>query len=153
MTKAAAGLAVVLAAALAPLPVLSHTPDAPPLVKERQAAMDDMKDAMKALAVMVKGEAAFDAATAGQGAETIHGVTARIPELYPEGSYFERGHALPAVWDEPQAFHTEADDALAAAEALRAAVAHADDAATLAPAVKDVADACRDCHDDFKKDD
>lgn len=148
------GAVAVVAVLVAATSAAAHTPDAPPLVKERQAAMKDMQDAIKALAAMVKGEAPFDRLSAQSAADTIHGVTARIDAFYPAGStYFPRGHALPAVWDQPEAFRQETREALTAAVALREAVAAADDAAALAPAVREAAGTCRSCHDDFKKDD
>ncbi|WP_404378380.1 c-type cytochrome [Caenispirillum salinarum] len=148
------GLMIAGAGVLVALPAASHTKGAPPLVEERQAAMKDMKDAMKVLVPMVKGEAPFNAAHAAEAAAVIHGVSTRIPDFYPpESTYYERGHALPAVWEEPQAFRDSAAGALEAAAALREAVDGAGEADAIAPAVKEVAETCRTCHDDFKKDD
>ncbi|EKV31546.1 Cytochrome c' [Caenispirillum salinarum AK4] len=147
------GLMIAGAGLFAALPASSHTTGAPPLVEERQAAMEDMKDAMKVLGPMVKGEAPFDAAQAAEAAAVIHGVSTRIPDFYPtDSTYYEPGHALPAVWEESDAFRDEAAEALEAAAALREAVDGAGAAAAIAPAVKEVAETCRACHDDFKKD-
>jgi cytochrome c556 len=135
-------------------PAASHTKEAPPLVTERQHAMEDMKNAMKILVPMAKEEIPYEAGRAAEAAAVIHGVSTRIADFYPaESGYYPPGHALPSVWEEPEAFRESADEALKAASALMDVLPEAEMGGDITSAVMEVAESCRSCHDDFKKDD
>ena len=55
-------------------------------VTDRQEAMKQVGDAMKAIAAIAKGEAAFDAAVVKSNAEIMAKQFAAAKSLFPEGS-------------------------------------------------------------------
>ncbi|WP_425045819.1 c-type cytochrome [Primorskyibacter sp. S87] len=94
------------------------------VVKERMDGMDVMKDAVKVIAPMMKGQTAYDSATIKKAAQDI-GKHAGQPllTLFPEGSVHGPSEALPSIWEDWQAFVDlalrleELADGLAAASA------------------------------------
>jgi len=129
--------------------VLAHTDCAPGVVKERCDLMERQKDDMKVIGDMAKGTTSFDAAKAAEAARDI-GVTAKkIHELFPEGSGGGTSEALPAIWEHWDDFTAKADDLGKAAETLAVALDNGD--ADWKSAFKGVSDACKACHQDYRK--
>ena len=75
-----------------------------------------------------------------------------IPALFPSGTDIGETKAKPEVWSKRQQF----EDAASKAEEKIAAFADAvdqGDRGAIFGAFKDVGDACKGCHDEFRKDD
>ena len=98
----------------------SHTLQAADPVKERQAAMEQVNDAMKVLGAMGKREVPFDAATVRKNASTIADTFKAAGGLFPAGSGGGESRAKPEVWSDAAGFAKALKDGREAAEALRA---------------------------------
>ena len=72
-----------------------------------------------------------------------------IPALFPEGSIVAGSEALPAIWENFDAFTAIADAGVAAAESGIAA-AQAGDAAAYAAALQAIGGTCGQCHQQFR---
>lgn len=89
------------------------------------------------------------------GADAIAAMTtlrdnySHIPALFPEGSIVGDSEALPAIWENWDAFTAIANAGLAAAEGGIAA-AEAGDAAGYAAALQAIGGTCGQCHQQFR---
>jgi cytochrome c556 len=115
----------------------------------RHELMEGMKDAAKPVGMMLKGEQAFDAATAMESFQTWSDTAARVSDLFPVGS--ETGfdtRALETVWSDREGFDAAL---LKFKEAVSAAVAASpQDLAALKAAAGPVFSACKNCHEDYR---
>jgi cytochrome c556 len=119
-------------------------------VTDRQEAMKQVGDAMKAIAAIAKGEAAFDAAVVKSNAENMAKQFAAAKSLFPEGS--ETGEkpsrAKPEVWSDMDGFMKLLDDSIAGANAVAAVT----EEAALRPALGALGNnSCKACHEKFRK--
>lgn len=80
------------------------------VVKERMDLMEDMKDVVKEVSAIFKGETDYNADTIRKAAETIktHSGEA-MTKLFPEGSLSGHSEAKPLIWDEWQRFKKLSD--------------------------------------------
>ena len=111
------------------------------IVKQRMDAMVDIGRAMKTIRDAIRRsepDAVRDAAA------RVAGHAAEIPKLFPDGSFHHPSEALPAISADRAAFN-----ALAAKLAL-AAGELASDADAPREAVRQLADACKQCHTRFR---
>ncbi|HSD92482.1 MAG TPA: cytochrome c [Methyloceanibacter sp.] len=141
---AALSLALAVFATLA----LAHE-GATGVVKERMDLMDRQKDDMKIIGDMAKGKTPFDAAKAAEAARDISVTAKKIPELFPEGSLHGDTEALPAIWKDWDRFTGNAEDLDRVASELATALDA--DSADWTGAFKQVVEACKACHQDFRK--
>lgn len=141
---AALSLALAVFATLA----LAHE-GATGVVKERMDLMDRQKDDMKIIGDMAKGKTPFDAAKAVEAARDISVTAKKIPELFPEGSLHGDTEALPAIWKDWDRFTGNAEDLDRVASELATALDA--DSADWTGAFKQVVEACKACHQDFRK--
>ena len=115
----------------------------------RHEIMEGVGDAAKPVGEMLKGEAAFDAATLGKSLETFRDAAEKVGGYFPEGS--ESGmetRAAPAIWEDRAGFDAALagfDDAVAAA--IAADPQSLDEARV---AMGPVFDACKNCHDSYR---
>jgi len=117
-------------------------------VKYRQHTMTAVGGHMKAAVALVKGEVDH------KGDLTVHaaglaGLAGIAPGLF--GADAKGGDALPKIWDEPAAFNERLETFRSAATAFDAAV-KGGDPGKIGPALGDLGQACKGCHDNFKKD-
>lgn len=73
-----------------------------------------------------------------------------VPALFPEGTDFGETEAKAEVWSKPKEFEKAADDLKEKVDAFAAAAKNGDRAETL-KAFKAMGDACKACHEDFRK--
>jgi cytochrome c556 len=128
---------------------LAHSDCAPGVVKERCDLMERQSDDMKIIGDMAKGKTTFDAAKAADAARDIVVTAKKIHELFPEGSGGGTSEALPAIWEHWDDFTAKADDLGKAAETLVAALDGGDP--DWKGAFQGVSDACKACHQDYRK--
>jgi cytochrome c556 len=89
------------------------------------------------------------------GAEAVTAMTtlrdnySHLPALFPEGSNVGDSEALPAIWENWEAFTAIAETGAAAAEAGIAA-AEAGDTATYAASAQALMGTCGQCHQQFR---
>jgi len=137
-------LGIVLAATAAVPLTAALGQDNP--IRQRQALMKEMGDQTDLGMAMVKGQVSFDAAKAEAIFATYRKNAPQFVTLFPPGSDAGDTKALPAVWRDRAAF--EAADA-----AFVKAVNGVDvsTSAAFAAALNTAGQACRACHQDFKK--
>ena len=119
-------------------------------IADRQEAMKAVGGAMKALAAMAKGEAAFDAAAVKTNAGTIAAKFEAAKTLFPDGS--DKGEketwAKAEIWQDKDTFLQLLDDGIAEANA----VAGAGDVDALRPALGGLGTkGCKACHEKFRR--
>lgn len=83
-------------------------------------------------------------------AAALEALSADIPALFPAGTDFGETKAKPEVWSKRDAFEEAASKAKEETAAFTAAAKQGDRKAIFA-AFKGVGDACKGCHDDFRK--
>jgi cytochrome c556 len=118
------------------------------VVKERMDLMDRQKEDMKIIGLMAKGKTPFDAAKAAEAARDIEATSAKIHELFPEGSGGGHSEAKAEVWSKWDEFTSDADALAAQAKAL--IVALETNAPDWKASFQKVTDACKTCHKTFR---
>ena len=116
-------------------------------VEYRQEVMSAIGGTMGALAKILRQEVDRPndiAPLAGALAELAEAAQS----VFPEGS--EGGDALPEIWEEPEDFAERLTTFRDAASAFREA-ANSGDMAQIGPAVGEVGQACRGCHNRFRE--
>ncbi|WP_170575212.1 c-type cytochrome [Ruegeria atlantica] len=89
------------------------------VVKERMDGMGVMKEAMKVLTPMMRGQVDYDATVVREWSEDIsrHAGEA-LTKLFPEGSLDAPSEAKPEIWQDWEAFSTLADQLRVMADGL-----------------------------------
>ena len=119
------------------------------IVMERMMAMERMGDGMKAIAAMVTGKAPYDVAKTKATAVEIKKHAAGIAKQFPKGSIKGPSEALPAIWENWEAFNGHADDLTKLADQLAAS---ADKGKTVALGLfAKMGKTCSGCHQDYRK--
>ena len=120
-------------------------------IKYRQAMMKAIGGHMGASTQIVRGKVAPEGDLL-MHARALAELNAHLPRLFPAGSDFGETKAKPAIWDEPAKFEQATTAARDATAAFLGAV-EGGDAAAIAAAHKDVGQACKGCHEDFRQKD
>jgi cytochrome c556 len=148
MKTAKLGMVVVLAA-VAVVASIGAAATATETIKARQQAMKDIGDAMKALGAIAKKQAPFEADAVRSHAETIADRLHQAADLFPQDS--ETGDvetwAKPEIWSDSEAFHKDLETATEAAVAMQSVT----DEAQFMPALGALGNACKSCHDSFRR--
>lgn len=120
-----------------------------PAIKYRQNVMQAMGGLVGASAGRLR-----DGFTHGPDmsaiANALQALSKDVAALFPEGTDFGETEAKPEVWSKPQEFQQAADDLEKKVEAFAAAAKTGDRAESL-KAFKAMGDACKSCHEDFRK--
>ena len=121
--------------------------------KYRQYVMRALSGHFGAL-TMTARELAGDAANLGNHSAALVALAAEIGPSFEAagGAPVDDTEALPAIWQQPDAFAAAVEEFAAAAAALDAAIADGDSDAIMA-AHRDTGAACKGCHEDFRLDD
>jgi cytochrome c556 len=119
------------------------------IIKYRQNVMKSQGAHLAAIDAIIKGKVDFKGHL-GDHAKALQATTKDIPSLFPKDSDFGETKALDAVWQKNAEFRKLAKDAQQKASALARAVA-ANDSKNYGARFKDVADSCKACHKDFRK--
>ncbi|KQT85974.1 cytochrome C554 [Aurantimonas sp. Leaf443] len=144
-------LLAAAAGTLAALAVLPATAQDTAPIKERQALMKENGKAAKAAGQMLKGETAFDAATAAQIFASMHATAAKFGTLFPENSKTGGDtEAAPAIWQKPAEF--QAAVAKFEADTKAASETKVADLDAFKQAFGKVAQNCKSCHESFRVD-
>lgn len=117
--------------------------------EQRWKLMDEIGTATQTVGDMVKGETAYDVATAEDALETIIQNGAEFPMLFPPGS--ETGHdtrATPAIWSDSLNFELANQAMLDAAQT--ALVAAPGGLEQFARPFRELGQTCRACHTDYR---
>ncbi len=147
MTSFKKSLALAGALALG-LSVLAPQVGYADLQEEREQNMKNVVGAVKKLAPVFKGEAAFDGAMVAEQASIANENFIAAKAKFPEGS--AAGRALPVIWDQKADFDAIFSDAIAASAAV-AAAGQANDEAAFKEAFMKMGGTCKTCHETYRK--
>ena len=118
-------------------------------IEDRQAAMKQNGKAIGPIVAILKGQAPYDAAVVKTNADTIHQDFVKAFASFPAGS--EKGPpetwAKAEIWSDPDGFKAAQDQAIKAVEALAATT----DEAGFKTALGGLGDACKACHDKYRR--
>ncbi|WP_052715634.1 c-type cytochrome [Devosia chinhatensis] len=141
-TQTAAIVALMAAGTLAVFAQDAFTPPENP-----QDAIAMREALMKENGGVLRGAANLTGAEAVAAAQTLLDNYTQMPALFPEGS--EGGDALPAIWENWEAFTAIIETGRAGAEAALAG-AEAGDATAYAAGIQAVMGTCGQCHQQFR---
>jgi len=137
-----AGAVILIAAAVA-------VADTRSVVEYRKDVMLGMAAHLTALTGLLAGEMEFDESHVAAQAPSLGLNAPLISSLVPPGSDSGETAALPEIWQRPEQFLAWAEAAEREGRNLLAAV-EADDRQFMLRSLKRLADACRNCHQDFR---
>jgi cytochrome c556 len=121
-----------------------------PEIAARQELMKANGAALRVLVPMVRGEAPWNAAAAGQAATTVQNDAVRAKPMFPAGSTAANSAALPAIWERKAEFDAIFDRQRdAAANLVR--LAAAGDEAGFKAAFPALGQTCGACHTPFRR--
>ena len=123
-------------------------------IKARQTHMKALGASAKAVGEQIRAPAA-DLGVVRAEAAKIDAAAKALPTWFPAGSGPSSGaktEALPLIWTDTVGFAAK-QRALAAAAAKFDQIAQAGDAAAINPAFREVAAACKSCHQTYKEKD
>jgi cytochrome c556 len=116
-------------------------------VQYRQAVMKSIGGHMASMGTILKNQVHMEDLV--MHARGLAGLADIAPEVFPEGSDTEKSKALPAVWENPEAFSKALGRLNDAAEGMATAAA-TEDMSEIGPAIQALGGSCKGCHDDFK---
>jgi cytochrome c556 len=116
--------------------------------KYRQSVMTALKGHVGAISMMVRGLAG-DSSYLPRHAEALSALSGELKTVFQEGSIVEDSEALPVIWEEPEEF-AEAIAKVKTATAALGDVATGGDMQAIGGAFKEVAQACKGCHERFR---
>jgi len=119
------------------------------IIKYRKNVMKATAGHMGATAAIVTGKVNYKGDLADH-ARAIQAMTKDVAALFPKDSDFGDTEALDAVWKNTAEFKKRSDNAKAKSTAFVNAVA-SNDQAKIAAGFKELNDACKACHKDFRK--
>ncbi len=120
-------------------------------IKYRQNVMGAMGGLAGTVVGQLRDGFAFGPDLKGVAA-AMQTLSADIPALFPAGTDIGETKAKPEVWSKRQAFEEASAKAKDKIAAFAAATEQGDRKAVFA-AFKEVGDACKGCHEDFRKED
>ena len=142
-------LVTTLGLATLGMPALAETN---PAVEARQSQFRLFAHNLGALVPMVQGQMEYDAEAAQTAADNLFHLTRHDQgRMWPEGTdnaSIDGTRALPAIWEDLDAFAARFATLQAAAENLQGVAGDGLDA--LRPAVGQLGGACAACHNDFR---
>jgi len=117
-------------------------------IKERQKAMEGVRDGMMALGAIAKKEQPFDVDVVGANAGKIADHLAQAAELFPAGS--DEGEvqtwAKPEIWTDRERFDELFQSTHQAAVDLQSVT----EAEAFPPALGKLGNGCKSCHDSYR---
>lgn len=118
-------------------------------IEDRQKLMKANGQTMKTLGGMAQGETPFDAAVVKDQAEAMATRFEAAKGMFPPGS--DKGppenYAKPEIWSDPEGFAAAMNKTIEASTALAAV----SEQAQFGEAMGAVGEACKNCHDKFRR--
>lgn len=122
--------------------------DAKADIAYRQAVMKTVNGNMGAMVAILKG--GVHKQNFEFHARSMAELTKIVPEVFPAGSGEGKTDALPAIWQKPDEFKQAVQKFVDAADGLEAA-SKGGDMAKIGPAINALGHACKNCHDNFRR--
>jgi cytochrome c556 len=120
-------------------------------IRYRQAVMTAMSGHVAAISLIFSGKVEHQQYLLSH-AEALAATADQVSKVFPSDSATGKTRALPLIWQEPEKFQKATEAIRAATGQLRDAVKGGDKAA-IGQAMKPVFDACKGCHDRYRKED
>jgi len=124
-------------------------PETKDIIKYRQSVMLSLRGHMAASTAIIQGKVEFKDQLVNH-VMSLEANTKDIPSLFPKNSDSGDTKALDAVWKDNPDFLKKAKSAQEKSEALAKTVASGD-TKNYAPRLKELQEACKTCHKDFRK--
>ncbi len=132
------------------LGVAAHAESDPEdIIKYRQNVMKANGAHAAAAGAIIQGKVGYKKDLADH-AKALAAINRNVAALFPKGSDFGDTKALDGVWSKRADFEKRAKDAQAKSDAFAKAVATGD-AKSYGPKFKELADSCKACHKDYRK--
>ena len=147
MTKTITRLISLIALAVSMLAAADPAPE--DAAKYRQSIMKAMSGHNGAISMMARGKAGNPDNLASH-VQALVNLAGEIDSLFSEGSDLEDDKALPAIWENADAFADAVQNFEAAVEAF-SEVATDGDMPAIDAAQRDVGKACKACHEDYRQ--
>lgn len=129
----------------------AHAAESEDIIKYRQNVMKLQGAHLAAAGAIIQGKVDFKSQL-GDHVKALQASTKDVPALFPKGSDFGETEAQDSIWKNSADFQKRSKDTHDKVNALAKAVA-AKDSANYGARFKDVADSCKACHKDYRKDD
>jgi cytochrome c556 len=126
----------------------AHAADPDDMVKYRKNVMNANGGLMGATNALIQNKVEFKGQLVGY-AKALEGLNKDLPALFPKGSNSTDSDAQPDVWAKRAEFERRAKDTQTKAASFAKAAAGNDP--KLAEKYKELSDACKSCHKDFRK--
>jgi cytochrome c556 len=150
MKKTFAAISAACLLAVPAVPVFAQ--DVPDAVKARQGQFRIMAINLGILGSMAKGEREYDAEAAQNAADSLVAVSGvHQPPLWPQGTdtmSIDGTRAEPAIWDNLDDVLAKWSDYGDAAAQMQSVAA--DGQSALGPALGQMGNACKACHDEYR---
>lgn len=117
--------------------------------KYRQYVMKSIGGHMSAMGTILKEQVHLE--DLALHAEGLAGLAEIAIDVFPAGSGVDKSKALPAVWENPEAFAAAMTRMVEASDEM-ASAAKTGDMSAIGPAIQALGGSCKGCHDDFKSD-
>ncbi|GGM06242.1 cytochrome c [Pseudooceanicola nanhaiensis] len=140
--------AITMALLLAGTAVLAHGGVKDPDVMNRMMGMSEMARQVQILGAMAKGETAFDAEAGNKALAKLSEEASYIPTLFEPEATDPKSEALPVIWEKYDRFTAHAQELERVTGALAGTI---ETRADLAPAMRQVGQACGACHSSFRQ--
>lgn len=140
---------LTLAGSLLSVPVFSSAQDKDPTISYRQKVMQSIGANIGAISDVLKYMLPHEK-NIEVHARQINHAASLVPSAFEENVSEGLTDAKPEIWDNWEEFEEYAGD-LESASAKLAEVAAGGDTAAIGEQVKKVGDACKQCHDEFRK--
>lgn len=128
--------------------IVTHAAEPEDLIKYRQSVMLSQRAHMAAATAIIEGKVEFKDQLVDH-VKALEATTKMIPSLFPAGSNLGDTKALESVWKNNAEFLKRAKTTQEKSQALAKAVTSAD-TAHYGVLLKDLLDACKSCHKDFR---
>lgn len=129
----------------------AHAAEPEDIIKYRQNVMKSQGAHLAAAGAIIQGKVDFRNHL-GDHVKALQASTKDVPALFPKDSDFGETKAQDSIWKNSADFQKRAKDTQDKVNALAKAVA-ANDSANYGARFKDVADSCKACHKDYRKED
>ena len=128
--------------------IVTHAAQSEDLIKYRQSVMLSQRAHMAAATAIIEGKVEYKDQLVDH-VKALEATTKMIPSLFPEGSDLGDTKALESVWKNNAEFLKRARTTQDKAQVLAKAVTSGD-TAQYDVLLKDLLDACKSCHKDFR---
>lgn len=138
-----------LVGCMAGIVVAARAADSEDIIKYRRAMMEANGGHLTAAAAIIRGKVDYRDQLADH-VRALAAINKDIAALFPKDSDFGDTNALDAVWKKNDEFKKRARVAHDKADALKRTV-DAKDTKNYEPRLKELIEACKSCHEDFRK--